>query len=275
MPELISVGYASMRIEEGAVVRVRRYGASTTAVTADYSWEAKPLFPNVITLAGGSLELDKEAGNALIEIPSTSISAAIALVRGQGEAFGKKLFTVSTKSTTVPEACFSVAEGETLPEAERTPDENGRLLIDAAKSPKLVYASSVSASDQEAVTLFGLIPRETENGYVVDKRFGISDFTLAKVNAETALSPILKVSVDLPTETASTRALLLCVLQTAPDGTVSTVYPTTGAPAALTTFTRDAADSPRFSATITCPALPQTLGTTLFSIRAYSALPTN
>ena len=272
LPELISVGYAAMRIEEGAVVRVRRYGASKDAVAAKYSWEAKPLFPNVITLAGGSLELDKEEGNALVEIPSTSITNAIALVRGQGEAFGKKFFTVSTKSTTVPEACIKVAEGQTLTKTERTADENGRLVIDATKSPELVYALSVSASDQEAVTLFGLTPEITEAGCTVICNFGIAELKVDQVDSAGFVST-LKISVDLPTETASTRSLYLRILQTAPNGDVSTIYPASASgTAALTTFTRDATDSIRFSASVPCRITPS-LGTTAITIRAYATPP--
>lgn len=270
LPELISDGYAAMRIEEGAVVRVRRYGASTTAVAADYSWEAKPLFPSVITLAGGSLELDEEKGTALIEIPSTNISAAIALVRGQGEAFEKKFFTVSTKSSVVPEACFRVAEGQTLDEAERTVDEKGRLVIDATKSPELVYAQT-SASNQDAVTLFGLTPEITEAGCTVMYNFGIAALKVDEVDSADFVST-LKISVDLPTETASTRSLYLRILQTAPNGVVSTIYPASGT-AALTTFTRDAADSIRFSASVPCCITPS-LGTTAITIRAYATPPT-
>ncbi|MGN0856643.1 MAG: hypothetical protein ACI4QJ_04505 [Candidatus Spyradenecus sp.] len=269
LPELISVGYAAMRIEEGAVVRVRRYGASTNAVAAKYSWEAKPLFPNVITLAGGSLELDEETGTALVEIPSTSISAAIALVRGQGEAFGKKIFTVSTQYRVVPESCIKVADGSMLTEEERKPDENGRLVIAAAKSPELVYAQT-SESDQNAVMVFGLTPEITETGCTIKCNFGIAELKVDQVDSADFVST-LTISVDLPTETASTRSLYLRILQTAPNGTVSTIYPASGT-AALTTFTRDATDSIRFSASVPCRITPS-LGTTAITIRAYATPP--
>ena len=270
LPELISDGYAAMRIEEGAVVRVRRYGASTNAVAAKYSWEAKPLFPNVITLAGGSLELDEETGTALVEIPSTSISAAIALVRGQGEAFGKKIFTVSTQSRVVPESCIKVADGSMLTEEERKPDENGRLVIAAAKSPELVYAQT-SESDQNAVTVFGLTPEITETGCTIKCNFGIADLKVDQVDSSGFVST-LKVSVDLPDKTVSTRAFYLRVLQTSPNGTETTIYPTSGT-AALTTFTRDAPGSSRFSASVPCCITPS-LGTTAITIRAYATPPT-
>ena len=270
LPELISDGYASMRIEEGAVVRVRRYGASTEAVNAGHPWKAKPLFPDVITLAGGNLELDKAfTGTALIDIPSTNVNAAIALVRGQGEAFGKKIFTVSTKSDVVPERCIKVPDGSMLTE-EELKVKNGCLIIEATKSPELVYAQT-SESDQNAVTVFGLIPEITETGCTIKCNFGIADLKVDKVDS-TGFVSTLKVSVDLPNETVSTRAFYLRVLQTSPNGTETAIYPTSGT-AALTTFTRDAAGSSRFSASIPCRITPSR-GTPSITVRAYSTPPT-
>lgn len=274
LPELVSGGYASMRIEAGAVVRVLPYRASDAATDAatkeNYSWTEKNLFPAAVTLAGGSLELEGSNVDGIIAIPKKEIDAVVAAAIGQGNVFGKKLFTVSTKSTTVPEACIKVAEGQTLTKTERTADKNGRLVIDATKSPELVYASSVSASDQEAVTLFGLTPEITEAGCTVTCNFGIAELKVDQVDSADFVST-LKISVDLPTETASTRSLYLRILQTAPNSVVSTIYPASGT-AALTTFTRDATDSIRFSASVPCLITPS-LGTTAITIRAYATPP--
>ena len=275
LPELVSGGYASMRIEAGAVVRVLPYRASDAATDAatkeNYSWTEKNLFPAAVTLAGGSLELEGSNVDGIIAIPKKEIDAVVAAAIGQGSVFGKTLLTVSAKYSVVPEACIKVAEGQTLDEAERTTDEKGRLVI--TKSPELVYASSVSASDQEAVTLFGLTPEITETGCTVTCNFGIAELKVDEVDSADFVST-LKISVDLPTETASTRSLYLRILQTAPNGTVSTIYPAPASgTAALTTFTRDATDSIRFSASVPCRITPS-LGTTAITIRAYATPPT-
>lgn len=279
LPAMISEGYEALRIEEGAEVRLYHYRATTPMVTEaknkGWSWTAHDLFPKAITLAGGSLVLDPmvldpTTSTNLIAIPQTEIDAVVAAAIGQGSVFGKTLLTVSTKSTTVPAACIKVAEGQTLTETERMPDKNGRLVIDATKSPKLVYAQT-SASNQEAVTLFGLTPETTEAGCTVMYNFGIADVKVDQVVGSAFLST-LKISVDLPTETASTRSLYIRILQTAPNGDVSTIYPASGT-AALTTFTRDATDSIRFSASVPCRITPS-LGTTAITIRAYATPPT-
>lgn len=277
LPAMISEGYEALRIEEGAEVRLYHYRATTPMVTEaknkGWSWTAHDLFPKAITLAGGSLVLDPmvldpTTSTNLIAIPQTD--AVVAAAIGQGSVFGKTLLTVSAKYSVVPEACIKVAEGQTLDEAERTTDEKGRLVI--TKSPELVYASSVSASDQEAVTLFGLTPEITEAGCTVICNFGIAELKVDQVDSANFLST-LKISVDLPTETASTRSLYLRILQTAPNGTVSTIYPASGTgTAALTTFTRDAADAIRFSASVPCCITPS-LGTTAITIRAYATPP--
>ena len=279
LPAMISEGYEALRIEEGAEVRLYHYRATTPMVTEaknkGWSWTAHDLFPKAITLAGGSLVLypmvlDPTTSTNLIAIPQTEIDKVVAAAIGQGSVFGKTLLTVSAKYSVVPEACIKVAEGQTLDEAERTTDEKGRLVI--TKSPELVYASSVSASDQEAVTLFGLTPEITEAGCTVICNFGIAELKVDQVDSANFLST-LKISVDLPTETASTRSLYLRILQTAPNGTVSTIYPASGTgTAALTTFTRDAADSIRFSASVPCCITPS-LGTTAITIRAYATPP--
>ena len=273
LPAMISEGYEALRIEEGAEVNLYKYRASskivTTAQQDKWSWVTHDLFPAAITLAGGSLELDEATGPALIEIPSTSITNAIALVRGQGEAFGKKIFTVSTQSRVVPESCIKVADGSMLTEEERKPDENGRLVIAAAKSPELVYAQT-SESDQNAVTVFGLTPEITETGCTIKCNFGIADLKVDQVDSSGFVST-LKVSVDLPDKTVSTRAFYLRVLQTSPNGTETTIYPTSGT-AALTTFTRDAPGSSRFSASIPCRITPSR-GTTSITVRAYATPP--
>lgn len=276
LPAMISEGYEALRIEEGAEVRLYHYRATTPMVVEakkeEWRWTTHDLFPKAITLAGGSLVLDPmvldpTTSTNLIAIPQTD--AVVAAAIGQGSVFGKTLLTVSTKSTTVPEACFKVAEGD-LTAKERKADKNGRLVIDATKSPELVYASSVSASDQEAVTLFGLTPEITEAGCTVICNFGIAELKVDQVDSAGFVST-LKISVDLPTEIASTRSLYLRILQTAPDGTVSTIYPDSGT-AALTTFTRDATDSIRFSASVPCCITPS-LGTTAITIRAYATPP--
>ncbi len=273
LPELVSVGYASMRIEAGAVVRVLPYRASDAAAKANYSWTKKKLFPAAVTLAGGSLELENSNASGIIAFSQTQteIDKVVAAAIGQGNIFGKTLLTVSTKSSVVSEACIKVAEGQTLDEAERTADKNGRLVIDATKSPELVYAPSETESEKSAVTLFDLVPTVTANGCTVDSSFGIADVKVDQVVGSAFLST-LKISVDLPTETASTRSLYIRILQTAPNGDVSTIYPTSGT-AALTTFTRDAADSIRFSASVPCRITPS-LGTTAITVRAYATSPT-
>ena len=273
LPAMISEGYEALRIEESAEVNLYKYRASskivTTAEQDKWSWVTHDLFPAAITLAGGSLVLYSEKSSVLIAIPQTD--AVVEAAIGQGSIFGKTLLTVSTKSTIVPEACFKVAEGQTpLTETERTPDKNGRLLIDATKSPELVYASSVSASDQEAVTLFGLTPEITKAGCTVTCNFGIAELKVDQVDNADFVST-LKISVDLPSETASTRSLYLRILQAAPNGDVTTIYPASGT-AALTTFTRDATDSIRFSASVPCRITPS-LGTTAITIRAYATPP--
>lgn len=272
LPELVSGGYASMRIEAGAVVRVLPYKASATVVEANYPWTKKNLFPAAVTLAGGSLELEDSNVDGIIAFsqPQTEIDEVVAAAIGQGKVFGKTLLTVSTKSGEVLASCVKVAKGDLTAE-ERTADKNGRLVIDAAKSPELVYASSASASDQEAVTLFGLTPEITEAGCTVICNFGIAELKVDQVDSADFVST-LKISVDLPTETASTRSLYLRILQTAPNGVVSTIYPASGT-AALTTFTRDATDSIRFSASVPCRITPS-LGTTAITIRAYATPPT-
>lgn len=267
LPELISGGYASMRIEAGAVVRVRRYGASTSAVKN--SWTARTLFPAAITLAGGCLELDNYSLPSYIGIPKEKMDEAVAAAQGCGEVFGKKIFTVSTKSSVVPESCIRVADGSKLTEEDRRV-KNGCLIIDATRSPELIYAQT-SESDQNAVTVFGLTPEITETGCTIKCNFGIADLKVDQVDSTDFVST-LKVSVDLPNETVSTRAFYLRVLQTSPNGTETTIYPTSGT-AALTTFTRDAAGSSRFSASIPCRISPS-LGTTSITVRAYATPPT-
>lgn len=271
LPELVSGGYASMRIEAGAVVRVLPYKASTTVAGKNYSWTRKKLFPAAVTLAGGSLELENSNVGGIIAFsqPQTEIDEVVAAAIGQGSVFGKTLLTVSTKSSVVPVSCIKVVEGQTLDEAERRSDENGRLLIDATKSPELVYAQT-SASNQDAVTLFGLTPETTEAGCTVTCNFGIAALKVDQVDNADFVST-LKISVDLPTETASTRSLYLRILQTAPNGDVTTIYPTSGT-AALTTFTRDATNAIRFSASVPCRITPS-LGTTAITIRAYATPP--
>ena len=272
LPELISEGYASMRIEGDAVVCVYSYMASQSARNAGYSWTAKSLFPAPIALANGSLEVENSAATTTntIDIYPSQKEEVIAMVRGCGEVFGKKILMVSTKSGVVPEACFKIAEGQTLSETERMADENGRLVIEADKSPELVYAPSVSASNQEAVTLFDLLPTVTENGCTVRKDFGIADIKVGK-KSDNSFVLTFKVSVALPTEIASTRSFYLRIIQTAPDGAVSTIYPSSGT-AALTTFTRDTTESSSFSAFISRP-LTTSMGTTFFVVRAYSTPP--
>ena len=110
----------------------------------------------------------------------------------------------------------------------------------------------------------------TANGCGADSCFAVGDSRSNQGGNVTFLST-LKISVDLPTETASTRSLYLRILQTAPDGTVSTIYPASGT-AALTTFTRDAADAIRCSASVPCCITPS-LGTTAITIRAYATPP--
>lgn len=273
LPELISVGYAAMRIEEGAVVRVRKYYASKSAKEAGYKWTMQPLFPAAITLAGGSLELDSSKATGYIDIPQTKVDEVIAAAKCQGVAFGKKVLTVSTKSGVVPVSCVKVADGQTLDETERTTDEKGRLVIDAAKSPELVYAPSETESEKSAVTLFDLVPTVTANGCTVDSCFGIAEFKVNQV-INSDLASTLRISVDLPTETAQSRSFYLRVLQTSPGGVTSTIYPAFPTTfAALTTFTRDAADSSRFSASIPCRITPSR-GTTSITVRAYATPPT-
>lgn len=271
LPAMISVGYEALRIEEGAEVRLYQYRATTRMVTKakdeGWSWTAHNLFPKAVTLAGGSLVLDSTTSADFIAIPQTD--AVVAAAIGQGSVFGKTLLTVSTKSGEVLASCVKVAKGDLTAE-ERTADKNGRLVIDATRSPELVYASSVSASDQEAVTLFGLTPESTEAGCTVTCNFGIAELKVDEVDSADFVST-LKISVDLPTETASTRSLYLRILQTAPNGVVSTIYPASGT-AALTTFTRDAADAIRFSASVPCCITPS-LGTTAITIRAYATPP--
>lgn len=273
LPAMISVGYEALRIEEGAEVRLYQYRATTRMVTKakdeGWSWTAHNLFPKAVTLAGGSLVLDSTTSADFIAIPQTEIDEVVAAAIGQGKVFGKTLLTVSTKSGEVLASCVKVAKGDLTAE-ERTADKNGRLVIDATKSPELVYASSVSASDQDAVTLFGLTPEITEAGCTVMYNFGIAELKVDQVDSADFVST-LKISVDLPTETASTRSLYLRILQTAPNGTVSTIYPASGT-AALTTFTRDATDSIRFSASVPCRITPS-LGTTAITIRAYATPP--
>ena len=270
LPEMISNGYVALRIEEGAVVSLYPYWASQSAkTTVGDAWTVQPFFPKIITLAGGCLELADYSGDAFVDIPSTSVKTAIALVRGQGEAFGKKIFTVSTQSSVVPESCIKVAEGSMLTKKELTV-KNGCLIIAATKSPELVYAQT-SESDQNAVTVFGLTPEITETGCTIKCNFGIADLKVDKVDS-TGFVSTLKVSVDLPNETVSPRAFYLRVLQTSPNGTETTIYPISGT-AALTTFTRDAAGSSRFSASIPCRITPSR-GTTSITVRAYSTPPT-
>ena len=276
LPELISEGCQALRVEEGAVVNVYPYGASAPVKEAGYNWTMDPLFPTAITLAGGCVELEDGITSSttlekLIDIPSERMDEVVAATKGQGEVFGKRILALSAKSSVVPEACFKVADDQTLEETERTTDENGRLVIDAAKVPELVYASGVSESDRDAAILFGLIPTVTESGCTVNAHFGIADLKVDQAD-NTDLVSTLKVSVDLPTETAQSRSFYLRVLQTSPGGTVSTIYPATGT-AALTTFTREAADSSRFSASIPCRITPSR-GTTSITVRAYSTPPT-
>ena len=275
LPELISVGYAAMRIEEGAVVRVRKYYASESANKAGYTWTMQPLFPAAITLAGGSLELDSSKGSdapGYIEIPKTKVNEVIAAAKCQGVAFGMKVLTVSKKLGVVPASCVKVADGQDLDEKERTTDEKGRLVIVATKSPELVYAPSETESEKSAVTLFDLVPTVTANGCAVDSCFGIAEFKVNQV-INSDLASTLKISVDLPTETAQSRSFYLRVLQTSPGGVTSTIYPAFPTTfATLTTFTRDAADSIRFSASVPCRITPS-LGTTAITIRAYATPP--
>ncbi len=279
LPELISEGCQALRVEEGAVVNVYPYGASAPVKEAGYNWTTNPLFPTAITLAGGCVELEdgitpSTTLERLIDIPSGRMNEVVAATKGQGEVFGKRILAVSAKSSVVvPESCIKVADGSTLTEKERTTDENGRLVIAAAKSPELVYASGVSESDRDAAILFGLIPTVTESGCTVNAHFGIADLKVDQAD-NTDLVSTLKVSVDLPTETAQSRSFYLRVLQTSPGGVTSTIYPAFPTTfATLTTFTRDAADSSRFSASIPCRITPS-LGTTSITVRAYSSPPT-
>ena len=273
LPALISKGFESLRIEEGAELRLKPYSASS-AIVKDNTWTKNDLFPAPITLAGGSLVLTElSASYYTVAFPDDKMAAVRSVAKGQGAVLGKKVLTVSKKSGVVPVSCVKVADGQTLDETERKTDVNGRLVIDAAKSPELVYAPSETESEKSAVTLFDLVPTVTANGCTVDSCFGIAEFKVNQV-INSDLASTLKISVDLPTETAQSRSFYLRVLQTSPGGVTSTIYPASStAFAALTTFTRDAADSSRFSASIPCRISPSR-GTTSITVRAYSSPPT-
>lgn len=272
LPALISKGFESLRIEEGAELRLKPYSASS-AIVKDNTWTKNDLFPAPITLAGGSLVLTELSASYTVAFPDDKMAAVRSVAKGQGVVLGKKVLTVSTKSGVVPVGCVKVADGQTLDEKERTTDANGRLVIDATKSPELVYAPSETESEKSAVTLFDLVPTVTANGCTVDSCFGIAEFKVNQViNSDFAST--LKISVDLPTETAQSRSFYLRVLQTSPGGVTSTIYPAFPTTfAALTTFTRDAAGSSRFSASIPCRITPS-LGTTSITVRAYATPPT-
>lgn len=272
LPALISNGFESLRIEEGAELRLKPYRASS-AIVKDNTWTTNDLFPAPITLAGGSIVLKEVASSYdTVAFPDDKVEAITVAAKCQGVAFGKKVLTVSKKSGVVPVGCVKVADGQTLDETDRTTDEKGRLVIDAAKSPELVYAPSETESEKSAVTLFDLVPTVTANGCTVDSSFGIADVKVDQVVGSAFLST-LKISVDLPTETAQSRSFYLRVLQTSPGGVTSTIYPAFPTTfATLTTFTRDAADSIRFSASVPCRITPS-LGTTAITIRAYATPP--
>ena len=78
----------------------------------------------------------------------------------------------------------------------------------------------------------------TANGCGADSCFAVGDSRANQGGNVTFLSTP-KISVDLPTETASARSVYLRILQTAPNSVISTIYPAFGT-AALTTFIRTA-----------------------------------
>lgn len=226
-------------------------------------------------MTGGRIRLPAVQASNWVAYPE-ALAAEVQTAASGGTVFGKRVFMLDCADTVVPAACFQVKAGAALSEAERTADAEGRVLLDASRTPELVFAA---VEDEAACAVFGLLPSPTEKGLTADCDFGIAGVgdtnTLAADEAErlVALELGLRLPERMGIAARSIPIAVFCHWQGAQDSEAVTaqVFPASGSGAEAVSFTYDEARRYHTARVVTAAPLSRGVsGAARFSVQAFS-----
>ncbi len=214
-------------------------------------------------MRGGNLTFGSSATNTLA--CSEAQQAVVQKQISGGVAFGKRFYSVSSASTTIPDACIKLATGESLSDEERTTDDQGRIILDSTKDVQWTF---VGEQDEAAAEVFRITPVPTEQGMTTDYDFGIALVAPGSGASDLMDNPvIITAAVRLPESEGTSSRIFFIAVDRKRDNTTERVFGI-----APVRFDYDTS-SKTFCAKITTSAKmgSGTNTTSIFSVKAFSS----